>query len=86
MSVVVRLSRAGKKKKPYYHVVVTDSRTARDSGNIIEAIGAYDPNLEPPKFEVNEERLSHWVKCGATPSETVSGLIKLSKRQQPAKA
>lgn len=75
MAVVVRLARAGAKKKPYYHVVATDSRSPRD-GKFIEAIGAYDPNLDPPKFEVNQERLQHWLNVGAQPSETVAGLLK----------
>lgn len=75
MAVVIRLSRAGAKKKPYYHVVATDSRNPRD-GKFIEAIGAYDPNLEPAKVEFNQERLEHWLKAGATPSETVAGLMK----------
>ena len=75
MSVVLRLSRAGAKKMPYYHIVAADSRCPRD-GKFIEAIGAYDPNATPPKFEVNEERWSHWLKVGAQPSETVAGLKK----------
>jgi small subunit ribosomal protein S16 len=79
MAVVLRLARAGAKKMPYYHVVATDSRNPRD-GKFIEAIGAYDPNLEPPKFEVNQERLEHWLKVGAQPSETVADLIKRSKK------
>lgn len=85
MAVVLRLSRAGAKKMPYYHVVATDSRNPRD-GKFIEAIGAYDPNLDPPKFEVNEERLQHWLKSGAKPSETVAGLLKRAKKTPPAKA
>ena len=75
MAVVLRLARAGAKKMPYYHVGATDSRNPRD-GKFIEAIGAYDPNLEPPKIEFQQERLEHWLKAGATPSETVAGLIK----------
>jgi small subunit ribosomal protein S16 len=75
MSVVLRLARAGAKKMPYYHIVAADRRSPRD-GKFIEAIGAYDPNLEPPKFEVNEERWTHWIKVGAQPSETVAGLKK----------
>ena len=78
MAVVLRLSRAGAKKKPYYHVVATDSRNPRD-GKFIEAIGAYDPNHEPAKLEFNQERLQFWLKAGATPSETVAGLIQRSK-------
>ena len=75
MSVVLRLARAGAKKMPYYHIVAADSRSPRD-GKFIEKIGAYDPNLSPPKFSVNEERWTHWVKVGAQPSETVAGLKK----------
>ncbi len=75
MAVVIRLARAGAKKMPYYNVVVTDSRNPRD-GKYIEVIGAYDPNLEPTKIEFNAERLGYWTKQGATPSETVEGLIK----------
>jgi small subunit ribosomal protein S16 len=81
MAVVLRLSRAGAKKMPYYHVVATDSRNPRD-GKFIEAIGAYDPNLDPPKFEMNEERLQHWLQVGAKPSETLAGLLKRVKKVQ----
>jgi small subunit ribosomal protein S16 len=84
MSVALRLARRGKKKKPFYHVVATDSRNPRD-GDFIEAIGAYDPNLEPEKIEFDHARLEHWLKVGATPSETVAGLIKrAAKTQAPA--
>jgi len=79
MAVILRLSRAGAKKKPYYHVVATDSRNPRD-GKFIEAVGAYDPNHNPPKVEFNAERLEHWLKSGAQQSETVSELIKRHKR------
>ncbi|HME92537.1 MAG TPA: 30S ribosomal protein S16 [Myxococcaceae bacterium] len=82
MAVVLRLSRAGAKKMPYYHVVATDSRNPRD-GKFIEAIGSYDPNQEPPKLEINRERLEHWLKAGAMPSETVAGLIKRASRLPP---
>jgi small subunit ribosomal protein S16 len=75
MAVVLRLARAGAKKKPYYHVVATDSRTPRD-GKFIEIVGAYDPNTTPVKIEFTAERLEHWLKMGATPSETVASLIK----------
>ncbi len=84
MAVVLRLSRAGAKKMPFYHVVATDSRNPRD-GKFIEAIGSYDPSQEPPKLELNRERLEHWLKVGATPSETVAGLIKRAA-DKPSKA
>ena len=79
MAVVLRLARAGAKKKPYYHVVATDSRNPRD-GKFLEAVGAYDPNHNPAKVECNSERLEYWIKPGAVPSETVGELIKRHKR------
>lgn len=85
MAVVIRLARAGAKKKPYYHVVATDSRNPRD-GKFIEAIGAYDPNLNPPKIVFNEDRLQHWLKIGARPSDTVSTLMKKAKKAAAAPA
>ena len=84
MSVVLRLARAGAKKRPYYHVVATDSRNPRD-GKFIEAVGAYDPNLNPAKVEFDADRLEYWLKSGATPSETVGELIKRHKRAAAAK-
>lgn len=85
MAVAIRLSRAGAKKRPYYHVVAADSRSRRD-GKFIEAIGAYDPNPNPPKFEINEERLQYWLKNGAQPSETVEALLRRAKKLPGAKA
>jgi small subunit ribosomal protein S16 len=82
MSVVLRLARAGAKKKPYYHVVATDSRNPRD-GKFIEAVGAYDPNESPPKVLFDQERLQYWLKTGATPSETVADLIKRASKNAP---
>ena len=82
MAVVLRLARAGAKKAPYYHVVATDSRNPRD-GKFIEAIGAYDPNLSPPKIAFNSERLEYWLKTGARPSETVADLIKRASKAAP---
>lgn len=89
MSVVLRLARAGAKKRPYYHVVAADSRCPRD-GKFIESIGSYDPNQEPVAFKVNEERWTHWVKVGAKPSDTVAGLyrqvVRAAKAPTAAKA
>ena len=79
MSVVLRLARAGATKRPFYHIVATDSRSPRD-GKFIESIGSYDPNFEPAKFIVNEDRWAHWLKVGAKPSETVAGLYRKGKR------
>ncbi|HZH13992.1 MAG TPA: 30S ribosomal protein S16 [Archangium sp.] len=79
MAVVLRLARAGAKKKPYYHVVATDSRNPRD-GKFLEAVGSYDPNHKPAKVEFAAERLEYWLKSGAVPSDTVGELIKRHKR------
>ncbi|HLT29347.1 MAG TPA: 30S ribosomal protein S16 [Myxococcaceae bacterium] len=75
MAVALRLARAGAKKRPYYHVVATDSRSPRD-GKFIEAVGAYDPNVEPPKVEFKSDRLEYWLKTGAQPSDMVASLIR----------
>jgi small subunit ribosomal protein S16 len=79
MAVVIRLARAGAKKYPFYHIVAADSRMPRD-GRFIENIGTYDPNEEPAKFMVKEERWSHWTKQGAQPSDTVGQLYKRAAR------
>lgn len=83
MAVVLRLARAGAKKRPYYHVVATDSRNPRD-GKFIEAVGSYDPNYEPARIEFKQERLDYWLKVGAVPSDTVRTLIKQARRAAPA--
>ena len=82
MSVVLRLARAGATKRPFYHIVATDSRSPRD-GKFIESIGTYDPNFEPAKFQVNEDRWAYWTKVGATPSDTVAGLYRAGHRAAP---
>jgi small subunit ribosomal protein S16 len=82
MAVVLRLARAGATKRPFYHVVAADSRMPRD-GRFIENIGTYDPNFEPVKFQVNEERWTHWVGTGAKPSDTVAELYKKTKKVAP---
>jgi small subunit ribosomal protein S16 len=75
MSVKLRLTRVGAKKKPFYRVVVADSRSPRD-GRVLENVGTYDPNPEPPAVKLNEERIKHWISKGAKPSETVAHLFK----------
>ena len=73
--VKIRLQREGKKKAPFYHIVVADSRSPRD-GKIIEQIGTYDPMTEPSTIVLNKEKLEQWMKNGAQPTETVKALIK----------
>jgi small subunit ribosomal protein S16 len=82
MSVTIRLTRAGSKKVPFYRVVATDSRSPRD-GRFIEQIGVYDPLRDPVEFRVDEERIAHWLKMGALPSQTVGELLRRQKRNAP---
>ena len=73
MSVKIRLSRGGAKKRPYYHIVIADSRRARD-GKFIERVGSYNPMLpkdNPDRVKLNEERIKHWLGVGAQPSDRV---------------
>jgi small subunit ribosomal protein S16 len=80
MSVMLRLSRQGAKKKPFYRVVVTDKRAKRD-GYFIEHIGVYDPRREPVEVRFDEERLKYWLSVGAQPSQTVGELIKRAQKK-----
>ncbi|MCI9154183.1 MAG: 30S ribosomal protein S16, partial [Ruminococcus sp.] len=75
--VKIRLKRMGKKKAPFYRIVVADSRSPRD-GKFIEEIGTYDPNQEPSLFKVNEDAAKKWLNNGAQPTEVVGKLFKLA--------
>jgi small subunit ribosomal protein S16 len=83
MAVVLRLSRAGTHKAPFYHVVATDSRSSRD-GKYLEDVGIYDPTLRPERIELKADRLEHWLKVGAKPSQTVAMILKRAKKAAPA--
>ncbi|NQU69071.1 MAG: 30S ribosomal protein S16 [Rhodospirillales bacterium] len=77
MALKIRLSRGGAKKRPYYRIVVADSRKPRD-GRFIERIGSYNPMLEkgsPDRVVIDIERAKHWLSHGATPSERVAGFL-----------
>lgn len=78
MAVKIRLRRVGKKKQPYYRIVVTDVRSPRD-GRFIEAIGYYHPLVsdDNEKIKLSKEKLDDWMKKGAKPTESVKKLIKL---------
>ncbi len=76
--VKIRLQRAGAKKAPFYHIVVADSRVARD-GKIIEKIGTYDPMTEPASIVLDKEKVDAWIKNGAQPTDTVKALISKAK-------
>ena len=75
MAVKIRLRRMGKKKAPYYRIVVADSRDKRD-GKFIEEIGTYDPTQEPSAYKIDEEAAKKWLSVGAQPTETVAKLLK----------
>jgi small subunit ribosomal protein S16 len=79
----IRLTRMGAKKKPFYRVVVTEQRQARD-GSFVEILGHYNPLTNPPAIVLDMERVRHWMACGAQPSETVRSLIKTAPPQLPA--
>ena len=72
--VKIRLQREGKKKAPFYHIVVADSKCPRD-GKIIEKIGTYDPMTEPSTVVLDQEKVEKWIKNGAKPTDTVKALI-----------
>lgn len=72
--VKIRLQRVGAKKAPFYHIVVADSRVARN-GKIIEKIGTYDPMTEPETVVLDKEKVAAWMKNGAQPTDTVKALI-----------
>jgi small subunit ribosomal protein S16 len=75
MAVHIRLARHGSKKNPYYRIVVTDQRNARD-GRFLENIGTYDPGANPGLLKVDAARFQYWTKQGAQPSHTVECLLK----------
>src|SRR5258706_6926344 len=74
MSVVIRMKRAGAKKRPFYRVVVADWRFAGD-GRYIEQLGYYDPLTEPAKFQIDTEKFANWIRKGARPSESVEVMM-----------
>ncbi len=71
----IRLARFGAKKKPSYRVVVIEDWRARDS-RCVEVVGHYNPVAQPAKVDLDHNRISHWMKCGARPSDTVARLLK----------
>ena len=80
MSVSIRLRREGTTNRPYYKVVVADSRSPRD-GKFIEIIGTYDPKKPGHNSTLKLDRIEHWISKGAQPSDTVRSLIKKNRKQ-----
>ncbi len=80
--VTIRLSRTGAKKRPFYHIVVTDSRNARD-GHYIERLGFFNPGATggEERLRVERDRIDHWVSKGAQTSDRVATLLKEAAKQ-----
>ena len=72
--VKIRLRRMGRRNRPFYRVVVADSRSPRD-GKFIEIIGHYNPLTDPSLIDINEEKALKWLRCGAQPTDTVRSLL-----------
>jgi small subunit ribosomal protein S16 len=77
MGLVIRLRRHGARKKPFFRIVVADSRSPRE-GRIVDHIGTYDPATDPPKVSLKTAEADKWIKAGALPSDTVRKLMKLA--------
>ncbi|TVR82361.1 MAG: 30S ribosomal protein S16 [Saprospirales bacterium] len=76
MAVKLRLQRKGRKKKPYYHIVVADARAPRD-GRYIEQIGSYNPLTSPATIQIDREKALDWLNKGAMPTHTVRAMLKM---------
>jgi small subunit ribosomal protein S16 len=94
MAVAIRLARGGSKKRPYYRIVVADSRNARD-GRFLEKVGTYNPLLakdSPERVKIDADRIKHWLSVGAQPSDRVArfldaaGIQERAARNNPKKA
>ena len=85
MSLAIRLSRGGAKKRPYYRIVVADSRSPRD-GRFIEKLGTYNPLLpreHAQRITLDKERIAHWLKVGAQPSDRVARFLAAAEMMKP---
>lgn len=74
MAVKIRLTRLGRKKKPFYRIIVADIEAKRD-GKFLDILGTYDPNKDPAEVSINDEKLQLWIDRGAKPTDTVRSLI-----------
>jgi small subunit ribosomal protein S16 len=83
--LVIRMRRAGSKKRPFFRVVVAEQKNARD-GSFVEVLGHYNPRTKPETLELDRERLAYWIKAGARPSDSVRTLIARAPVAAPAAA
>jgi small subunit ribosomal protein S16 len=72
--LAIRLRRAGSKNRPFFRIVVTEAKTARE-GRFVEVVGHYNPRTTPEKVEIDKARMAHWLGAGARPSDTVRTLL-----------
>jgi small subunit ribosomal protein S16 len=77
MAVRIRLTRLGRKKKPFYRIIVADSESKRD-GKFLDVVGTYDPLQDPADIKIDNDKLQEWLGRGALPTTTVKSLIKQS--------
>jgi small subunit ribosomal protein S16 len=75
MAIKIRLTRRGRKKKPFYRVVAANSEAKRD-GKFLEILGTYDPLKDPAEFKVDSSKVDRWLSLGAKPTDTVRSLLK----------
>jgi small subunit ribosomal protein S16 len=75
MAVRIRLTRLGRKKKPFYRIVVANSESKRD-GKFLEVVGTYDPMKKPAAVTIHQDKLKNWLDQGAQPTDTVKNLMK----------
>ena len=83
MAIKIRLTRLGRKKMPYYRIIVADVEAKRD-GRVLEVIGTYDPLKDPIAVAFNDEKLQYWLSKGAQPTRTVKSLISKHAAATPA--
>jgi len=76
--VTIRLARIGKKKRPFYRIVVTEKTRPRN-GRFVEIVGTYDPLKDPAEVKLVEDRIKYWLGCGAQPSDTVRSFLRNQK-------
>ncbi|MGH9311873.1 MAG: 30S ribosomal protein S16 [Vicinamibacterales bacterium] len=81
--LVIRMRRAGSKKRPFFRVVVTEAKNPRE-GSFVEVLGHYNPRSRPETLEIDRERFAHWIKAGARPSDSVRTLLARAPIATPA--
>lgn len=81
--LAIRMRRMGSKKRPFFRLVVINSRAARDSRSV-EVLGHYNPRTKPETLKLDRERLAHWLRSGARPSDTVRTLLARHREAAPA--